>query len=71
MYSRRREEIDHLGVFAEPCLMLRTSWNDHDVALAADPLFGGKADAMDTLASGIQRKSGDMRLRSRITQRSA
>jgi hypothetical protein len=53
--------------------MLRTSWNDHDVALAADPLFGGKADAMDTLARGIQSisKSGDMRLRSRITQRSA
>jgi hypothetical protein len=32
--ARRREEIDHLGVFAEPCFVLRTSWNDHDVAAA-------------------------------------
>jgi hypothetical protein len=27
--ARRREEIDHLRVFAEPCLVLRTSRNDH------------------------------------------
>ena len=33
--ARRREEIDHLAVFAEPSLVLRTSWNDHDVAPAA------------------------------------
>src|SRR5262249_53555429 len=42
--ARRREEIDHLGVLAEPCLVLRTSWNDHDVALAADPLFVAEAE---------------------------
>ena len=35
----RRKEIDHLGVFAEPCLVLRTSRNDDDVTLAADPPF--------------------------------
>src|SRR5215813_7170965 len=42
--ARRREEINHLGVFAEPCLVLRTSRNDHDVALAADPLFAAEAE---------------------------
>ena len=41
--ARRREEIDHLGVFVEPCLVLRTPRNDHDVATAADPLFATKA----------------------------
>src|SRR6516164_9046211 len=30
--ARRCEEIDHLSVFAKPCLVLRTSRNDHDVA---------------------------------------
>ena len=30
--ARRREEIDHLGVFGEPPFVLRTSRNDHDVA---------------------------------------
>jgi hypothetical protein len=42
--ARRREEIDHLGVFAKPCLVLRTSRNDHDVARAADPLFAAKTE---------------------------
>src|SRR5262245_64896588 len=42
--ARRCEEIDHLSVFAKPCLVLRTSRNDHDVALAADPLFGAEAE---------------------------
>src|SRR5262245_28437846 len=42
--ARRREEIDHLGVFAEPCLVLDTSRNDYDVALAADPLFAAEAE---------------------------
>ena len=39
--SRRagREEIDHLGVFAEPCFVLRTSRTDDDVTLPAEPLF--------------------------------
>jgi len=37
--ARRREEIDYLGVFAEPCLVIGTSRNDHDIARAADPLF--------------------------------
>src|SRR5262249_45783840 len=41
--ARRREEIDHLAVFAEPSLVLRTSWNDHDVARAADSLFAAEA----------------------------
>src|SRR5262245_10762198 len=41
---RRREEIDHLGVFAEPCLVLGTSRNDHDVAGAADPLFAAEPE---------------------------
>ena len=41
--ARRREEIDHLGVFAEPCLVLRTSRNDHDVALTSDLLFAADA----------------------------
>jgi hypothetical protein len=37
--------VDHLGVFAEPSLVLRrTSRNDHDVARAADPLFGAEAE---------------------------
>jgi hypothetical protein len=30
--ARGSEEIDHLGVFPEPCLVLRTCWNDHDAA---------------------------------------
>src|SRR5262245_59768131 len=30
--ARRREEIDHLGVFGEPPFVLGTSRNDHDVA---------------------------------------
>ena len=42
--ARGCEEIDHLGVVAEPGLVLRTSRNDHEVALAADPLFGAKAE---------------------------
>src|SRR5260370_19002741 len=40
----RSEEIDHLGVFVEPCLVLRTSRNDHEVAWAADPLFAAEAE---------------------------
>ena len=37
--------VDHLGVFVEPSLvLLRTSRNDHDVARAADPLFGAEAE---------------------------
>src|SRR5215831_7692319 len=32
-----------LGVFAHPCLVLRTSRNDHHVALPADPLFTAEA----------------------------
>jgi hypothetical protein len=35
--------INHLGVFAEPSLVLRTSRNNHHVALAADPLFAAEA----------------------------
>jgi hypothetical protein len=31
------------SVFSKPCLMLRTSRNDYDVALTADPLFGAEA----------------------------
>jgi SAM-dependent methyltransferase len=42
--ARRREEINHLGVFAEPCLVLRTSRNDHNLTLAADPLFAAEAE---------------------------
>src|SRR5215472_17966545 len=42
--ARRREEVDYLGVFAEPCLVLRTSRNDDDVTLAADPLFAAEAE---------------------------
>ena len=42
--ARRREEINHLGVFAEPSLALRASRNDHEVALAADPLFDAQAE---------------------------
>src|SRR6266487_5835890 len=42
--ARRREEIDHLAVFAEPCLVLGTSRNDHNVTLAADPLFTAEAE---------------------------
>src|SRR5262245_24934319 len=38
------EEIDHFGVFAEPSLVFCTSWNDHDVAGAADPLFAAEAE---------------------------
>lgn len=37
--------VDHLGVFVEPSLVLvRTSRIDHDVARAADPLFGAEAE---------------------------
>lgn len=37
--------VDHLGVFVEPSLvLLRTSRNDHDVARAADLLFGAGAE---------------------------
>jgi hypothetical protein len=37
--------VGHLGVFVEPSLvLLRTSRNDHDVARAADPLFGAEAE---------------------------
>src|SRR5262249_8461352 len=42
--ARRREEIDHLGVIAEPCLVFCTSRNHDDVALAADPLFAAEAE---------------------------
>jgi hypothetical protein len=42
--DQRREEIDHLGVFAEPSLVFRTSRNDLDVARAADPLFAAEAE---------------------------
>src|SRR5215831_5073086 len=42
--TRRCEEIDHLGVFAEPCLVLGTSRNDHNLAGAADPLFAAEAE---------------------------
>src|SRR5262249_46441893 len=38
------EEIDHLSVFAKPCLVLRASWNDHDVARTANSLFGAEAE---------------------------
>ena len=37
--------VDHLGVSVEPSLvLLRTSRIDHDVARAADPLFGAEAE---------------------------
>jgi hypothetical protein len=37
--------VDRLAVFMEPSLvLLRTSRNDHDVARAADPLFGAEAE---------------------------
>src|SRR5262245_963308 len=42
--ARRREEIDYLGVFAEPYLVLCTSRNDDNVTLAADPLFTAEAE---------------------------
>ena len=42
--TRRCEEIDHLGMFAEPCLVLRTSRNDHNVAWATNPLFAAKPE---------------------------
>jgi hypothetical protein len=42
--ARRREEIDHLSVFAEPSFVLYTSRNDHDVARGADPLFAAEAE---------------------------
>src|SRR5262249_24261703 len=41
---RRREEVDQLAIFAKPSLVLRASRNDHDVALAADPLFAAEAE---------------------------
>jgi hypothetical protein len=43
--------VDHLGVFVEPSLVLRTSRNDHDVARAADPLFGAEAELYLALES--------------------
>jgi hypothetical protein len=49
--TRRCEEIDHLGIFAEPCLVLRTSRNDHNVAGAADPLFAAEAELHFALLS--------------------
>ena len=52
--ARRREEIDRLAFFAEPCLVLRTPRNDHDVAQAADPLFAAEAElplSIDTICS--------------------
>jgi hypothetical protein len=33
-----------IPVFVEPCLVLRTSRNDDDVARAADPLFAAEAE---------------------------
>src|SRR5215472_7015606 len=39
----RCEEIDHLSVFAKPCLVLRAPRNDHDVTRAADALFDAEA----------------------------
>ncbi len=37
--------VGHLGVFVEPSLvLLRTFRIDHDVARAADPLFGAEAE---------------------------
>src|SRR5262249_52303764 len=42
--ARGGEEIDHLRVFAGPCLVLRAPGNDHDVARAADPLFAAEAE---------------------------
>jgi hypothetical protein len=47
--ARRREEIDHLRVFAEPSLVLRISWNNYDVARSADPLFAAEAELHLTL----------------------
>jgi hypothetical protein len=31
-------------IFGKPCLVLRTSRNDHNVAGAADPLFAAEAE---------------------------
>src|SRR5262249_36973467 len=42
--ARRREEIDHLGVFAKPSFVLCTSRNNHHVALAADPLLAAEPE---------------------------
>src|SRR5438874_141135 len=42
--ARWSEEIDHLGVFPEPSLVLRTARNDHNVARAADPLFAAEPE---------------------------
>jgi hypothetical protein len=33
--ARRCEEIHHLSVFSEPCLVLEAGWNDRDVPRAA------------------------------------
>src|SRR5262245_36247901 len=41
--ARWCEEIDHLSVFAKPCLVLRASRNDHDVARTANSLFAAEA----------------------------
>ena len=41
------DAVDHLGVFVEPSLvLLRTSRIDHDVARAADPLFGAERNSI-------------------------
>ena len=42
--ARRRKEIDHFSIFAKPCLMFRATRNDHDIALAADSMFGAKVE---------------------------
>src|SRR5205809_1338162 len=42
--ARWSEEIDHLGVFPEPSLVLRAARNDHNVARAADPLFAAEPE---------------------------
>ena len=42
--ARRREKIDYLGVFAEPCFVLRACWNDHDIAAHTDSLLIAEAE---------------------------
>src|SRR5262245_34887915 len=41
--ARRCEEIDHLSVFVKPCLVFRTSRNEHDVTGTANSLFAAEA----------------------------
>ena len=43
--AQQREKIDHLCVFTEPRLVLRTSRNDHHIALAA-PLSVPRRDSI-------------------------